>query len=116
LAKTLKSIKKEKVHAVFSILRDKDIFGLLTAVKDCIDYWYPAQLDTRRAASEDYLLSLCKKAGILVDICYTSPFIAFEEALTRSAAGDLIVVFGSFFTVSHVISSQRTLLEQKGIL
>lgn len=116
LAKRLKTIKKEKVHAVFSILRDKDILGLINEVKDCIDYWYPAQLDNKRAASVDYLLSLCKKAEILVEICYTSPFIAYEEALARAATGDLIVVFGSFYTVGHVISSQQILLEQKGIL
>lgn len=116
LANTLKTIKKAKVHAVFSILKDKDILGLINAVKDCIDYWYPAQLDNKRAASADYLLSLCQKAAVQVEICYTSPFVAFEQALACASSGDLIVVFGSFFTVGHVISSQHAPLEQKGIL
>lgn len=116
LAKTVQTIKKNKVHAVFSILRDKDILGLFAAVKKDIDYWYIAQLDCSRAASAGYLLAQCKKAEILAETCYTNPFLAFEEALTRAETGDLIVVFGSFSTVGHVIASQQALLEQKGIL
>jgi dihydrofolate synthase/folylpolyglutamate synthase len=117
LADTIKSYKKrKKVHAVFSALKDKDILGLITPLKDCIDYWYPAQLDTDRAASADYLLAKCENAGILVNICYTNPLIAFEKALTKSGSGDLIVIFGSFFTVAHIMSSQHKLLEEKGIL
>lgn len=107
LAKTIKTdIKKNKVHAVFSALKDKDILGLILPLKDCVDYWYLAQLDTHRAASAQDLISLCKRAEIVTELCYTSPFVAFDEALTQAGSGDLIVVFGSFFTVSHILSSR----------
>lgn len=106
LAKTIKTkIQCNKVHAVFSALKDKDIAGLLAPMNDCVDYWYVAQLDNFRAASPDYLLSQCKKAEIKAKICYTSPLVAFEEALTKVDPGDLIVVFGSFLTVSQVLGS-----------
>jgi len=115
LVKTIKEYKqRKKVHAVFSALKDKDILGLIKPIKDCIDHWYLAELNNPRSASMDYLLSMGKKAEILAEICYTSPLVAFEEAMTQATAGDLILVFGSFFTVGQVMSSQHKLLKERG--
>lgn len=107
LAETLRKIKKRKVHAVFSALKDKDIFNLIMPLKDCVDSWYPAQLDNKRAVSTDLLVTIFRDAAISVEICYTSPLIAFETALKHSGPGDLIVVYGSFLTVSHVMANRR---------
>lgn len=102
LADALGKIKKKKVHAVFSALRDKDITGLILPLKDCVDYWYPAQLENKRAASADLLLAFFREAEICLDICYNNLSVAFETALNQAEHGDLIVVYGSFFTVSHI--------------
>ena len=116
LAKTIKELGlKGKIHAVFSALKDKNILEIIKPIRDCIDHWYLAQLDNPRAASMDYLLAMAKKAEILAEICYTSPLVAYEKAVMQAKAGDLILVFGSFFTVSQVMSSQQT-LEGKGII
>lgn len=95
--------KKGRIFAVFSALKDKDILGLIIPLKDCVDRWYPAQLENNRAASAEMLLTKLREAEIFVEICYTSPLSAFETALSQAKAGDLIVVYGSFFTVSHVL-------------
>ncbi len=114
LADTIrKMLVKGKVHAVFSALKDKDILGLIFPLKDCVDRWYPAQLDNNRAASSDLILTHCRDAELLVNICYTSPLVAFEQAQAMAVAGDLIVVFGSFFTVSHVMAAQHYISEQR---
>ncbi|MGL5741708.1 MAG: bifunctional tetrahydrofolate synthase/dihydrofolate synthase [Legionella sp.] len=107
LAHYLRKIKKAKVHAVFAALKDKDVFNIITPLKDCVDYWYPAQLDTKRACSVDLLLSLFLDAEISTEICYNNPLVAFETALKHAEPGDLIVVYGSFFTVSHVMANRR---------
>jgi dihydrofolate synthase/folylpolyglutamate synthase len=107
LASTLRSLgKNTKIHAVFSALKEKDIQGLINPLKDCVDYWYPAQLEVKRAMSATQLLSHFKKAEILAEICYNSPILAFETALSQAKPGDLIVVYGSFFTVSHVMAAR----------
>lgn len=106
---------KGKIHAVFSALKDKDIFGLILPLKDCVDHWYPAQLDYKRAASAEEILSNLRQAEIIVNFCYNSPLTAFKTALSQSESGDLIVVFGSFFTVSHVMSAEYSTLMQKEI-
>lgn len=106
LAETLKKRDKStQVHAVFSALRDKDIFNLIFSLKDCVSRWYPAQLDNNRAASKDLLLAKFKEAEIFVEICYNNPLIAFEMALNQAKAGDLIVVYGSFYTVGQVYTA-----------
>ncbi|BCA95279.1 bifunctional folylpolyglutamate synthase/dihydrofolate synthase [Legionella antarctica] len=117
LAETIqKKAIKGKVHAVFSALKDKDILGLISPLRDCVDRWYPAQLDNKRASSASLLSSIFDDAEIFVEVCYTSPLVAFQTALSQAREGDLIVVYGSFFTVGHVMAAQHNILEQKEIL
>lgn len=106
LAKTLAQLGKAKIHAVFSALKDKDILGLIAPLKDCVTHWYPAQLDVKRAISAKLLLAHFKNAEIFVEICYNSPLLAFETALNQAEPDDLIVVYGSFFTVSHIMAAK----------
>jgi dihydrofolate synthase/folylpolyglutamate synthase len=108
LAKKLRSLvsKNTKIHAVFSALKEKDIQGLINPLKDCVDHWYPAQLDVKRAISADLLYFHFKKAEIMVKICYNSPILAFETALTQAEPDDLVIVYGSFFTVSQVMAAK----------
>jgi len=111
LGKTLKSMKrKTAIHAVFSALKDKDIVGLINPLRDCVDHWYPAELHTKRAASKTILLTKFREADLFAEICYNTPLTAFDAALKKAKTGDLIVVFGSFFTVSQVMAAQNMLL------
>lgn len=117
LAKSLRKIAvKGKVHAVFSALKDKDLLGLILPLKDCVDRWYPAQLDYKRAATSEQILSILNQAEIFADFCYNNAQAAFEAAEEQADDGDLILVYGSFFTVSHVMSAQLTTLEQQEVL
>ena len=102
-----------RVHAIFSALKDKDILGIIYPLKDCVDLWYPAQLDNKRALNVDEMLHVFKEAKFDVSTSYTSPLTAFNTALSRAKSGDLIVVYGSFFTVSQVMAVQNNVLEQK---
>ncbi|HAT1848834.1 TPA: bifunctional tetrahydrofolate synthase/dihydrofolate synthase [Legionella pneumophila] len=114
LADTVKKINvKRQIHAVFSALKDKDLYGLIMPLRDCVNRWYPAQLHNKRAASQEELLSVFREAEIFLDVCYNDPFTAFEMALKQASDDDLIIVYGSFFTVSHVMAAQHNLLEQK---
>ena len=107
LATTVQQWDKEaRIHAVFSALQDKDILGLIEPLKDCVDYWYPATLNVKRAASVNLLLSHFRDAEIFVKICYNSPLIALNAALNHASPGDLIVVYGSFFTVGQVMAAK----------
>lgn len=114
LAQRVSQIKNTgKVHAIFSALKDKDILGLILPLKYCVNRWYPAQLEGKRAAKPSQLLSSFEEAEITTQTCYNSPFVAFETAMKEAQIGDLIIVYGSFLTVSHVMT-HHNLSEQRG--
>jgi dihydrofolate synthase/folylpolyglutamate synthase len=114
LAERVSQIKNtSKVHAIFSALKDKDILGLILPLKYCVNRWYPAQLEGKRAAEASQLLACFEQAEIKTQTCYNSPLSAFEIALKEAQIGDLIIVYGSFLTVSHVMT-HHNLSEQKG--
>lgn len=102
--------KPGKTIAVFAMVADKDIRGVVNAVKDEIDFWYIAGIDHSRAASVDMLVEAvleavpqakikrfdsaaqaCKQACIDIEVC-----------IDRNE-NDKIITFGSFFTVSNVM-------------
>jgi dihydrofolate synthase/folylpolyglutamate synthase len=85
--------------AVCGMLRDKDIAGVLEAMKPRITRWHFASLSGPRAASADELAQHVHGAVER----FASPAQAFEAALSRASESDKIVVFGSFLTVGEVM-------------
>jgi len=92
--------------AVFGMLRDKDVAGVVQAMKQRIDRWLPATLDTPRAATADQLLAALGAAGVQAPpAVFASPAAALAEALGQAGEDDRIVAFGSFLTVADVMRS-----------
>lgn len=98
---------KGKVHAVFSGLNDKDLLGLIKPMHSLVDFWYPAVLSSKRAASEPLLRSVFNDMNDSMEICYDDPYAAYDAASNAAKPDDLIVVYGSFLTVSAVMSIQQ---------
>lgn len=94
------------VRAVFSALKDKDLPGLIQPMAKLVDVWYPALLSGPRQASEEVLCSAFERVQCHHKKCYNTPVQAFDAARREAKKGDVIVVFGSFLTVSAVLSSQ----------
>ncbi|MBN9229766.1 MAG: bifunctional folylpolyglutamate synthase/dihydrofolate synthase [Legionella sp. 40-6] len=105
LAKTIVRLPvKGKIHAVFSGLKDKDIAALIEPMRNLIDHWYLAELQGKRAAPRELLLNYFHNAEIYPNSCYNTPLIAFEAAFNQAQPGDLIVVYGSFYTVGQIMA------------
>ncbi len=90
--------------AVFAMLRDKDITGVVRALAPKIDGWYYAALDTPRAASATELADALATAGVgaLARGHATLPG-ALAAARAEARPGDRILVFGSFYTVGALL-------------
>jgi dihydrofolate synthase/folylpolyglutamate synthase len=97
---------KQRVHAVFSGLKDKDLCGLIKPMLSCVDVWYPALLKGPRAASESLMTSAFLEANSTMPPCYEDPATAYQVALKNAKEGDLIIVYGSFFTVRDVMGQE----------
>lgn len=102
LAKTIKAMSVNRIHVIFSALMDKNLSGLIHPLRDCVDHWYPAQLNSKRASTQAMLDSVFDDLQIPTEGWYAHPQSAFTAAKSRAEAGDLIVVYGSFLTVAAV--------------
>lgn len=96
-----------RIHAVFSALGDKDLGGIIAPLKNVVDCWYPALLAGKRAATSQQLSQAFVNNGIDGFLCHNSPSAAYEAACQQASAGDLILVYGSFFTVCAVLPTVK---------
>ena len=105
-----------RTAAVFGVMRDKDIPGLLARMVPLVDAWYCCDLPTPRAASAEELAAHVRKAiatmraagaaGPLGEVPVhrlNGPAEALRQAAADADPADRIVVFGSFYTVGGVL-------------
>lgn len=106
----LTAVEAGKTIAVFAMLADKDIKGVVNAVKNEIDFWYVADIDHIRSAPVNDLVNVIlevvpqakiKRFTTAADACKQA-CIDTEVCIDRNE-NDKIIVFGSFFTVSSVM-------------
>lgn len=105
LARTLREyLCAGRTLAVFSMLADKDIAGVVGMMREVIDQWHVAALPAARAASAEQLVQiLSENAAQAVVHEHGSVTEAYRAAMAQARPGDRIVVFGSFYTVAEVL-------------
>jgi dihydrofolate synthase/folylpolyglutamate synthase len=99
-----------RTHAVFGVMRDKDIDAILTRMAPLVDHWHFTDLPTPRAARADELVArhallALKGPGPVTVACHADPLQALGSALVDADPADRIVVFGSFLTVGGVLKN-----------
>jgi dihydrofolate synthase/folylpolyglutamate synthase len=98
-----------KTIAVFAMLADKDIAGVVQAVAGEIDDWYVSGISHIRAADGAQI-----KQRVLTELPDASikRFVgvaeAFEQACIDANENDRIIILGSFFTVAEVMRVLQT--------
>ncbi|WP_454764501.1 bifunctional tetrahydrofolate synthase/dihydrofolate synthase [Cupriavidus campinensis] len=100
-------------YAVFGAMADKDIAGVLRHLADKVDHWCLCDLPTDRAASSADLLEKLEAGGFRegpdnTAACFSSPELAYRDAIERATENDRILVFGSFYTVAGVLAYRAT--------
>ena len=104
-------------YAVFGIMQDKDIDGVLAPMAQVVDHWCVADLPSPRSADASalgaQLAALAPhdaKPGERSVTAFADPGAAFANAMSRAGENDRIVVFGSFYTVAGVMAARKTSL------
>jgi dihydrofolate synthase/folylpolyglutamate synthase len=94
-----------ETRAVFGMLADKDIAGVIDAMKTTIDRWYVATLPGPRGASASAVAAALERAGVAPSAVRVFDDVGAACAAAREAAGeaDRIIVFGSFLTVAAAL-------------
>ncbi|MCX7086083.1 MAG: bifunctional tetrahydrofolate synthase/dihydrofolate synthase [Methylococcales bacterium] len=99
------SFPDKKIHAVFSMMRDKDIAHVLELMNPIIYDWFFSPLNNPRTASEAMMREFFAQSSISrVSFGFKSFNDAFLAAQSKSEANDLLLVFGSFFLVSECLN------------
>jgi dihydrofolate synthase/folylpolyglutamate synthase len=94
-----------KIHAVFAMMKDKDIPKVLSMMHKRVSAWYLAPLKNPRAAPEALLSQYFQELDIpLVNRGYQNFAEAFNAARRQVLPGEMILIFGSFFLVSEYLS------------
>jgi len=89
--------------AVFAMLKDKDIAGVIAAVKPHVAHWYISGLGGVRGGSVAQLAQALQSASITAVTECDDIAAAYTQACDIAAENDRIVVFGSFYTVAAVM-------------
>jgi len=94
--------------AVFAMLKDKDIAGVVDAVKTSVTQWFIASTAGPRAAGTAQLAAALAGAGVTVPVNPCGDIAAaWHAACDTAAEDDKIVVFGSFLTVAAVMRERQ---------
>lgn len=93
---------ERRMHGVFALMRDKDRVGVIERINDLIGSWYLPPLKVGRAAPPESLADTLHRMGAeRVEYRFRDVSEAVAAARSRAQAGDLIIVFGSFFLVAE---------------
>lgn len=108
LAHNLKSSAcSGKTLAVFAMLADKDIDGVVREIAPQISHWHVAELYVPRGAKASALKNILEKHVENTPIeTHANVVAALEAACNNAVKNDRIIVFGSFYTVADAISSK----------
>jgi dihydrofolate synthase / folylpolyglutamate synthase len=90
--------------AVFAMLKDKDIEGVVAAVCAQVDEWLIAPLPGARGADLARMQAALRAASVTAPVhSFASVGEALVHARERAGADDKILVFGSFYTVADAL-------------
>jgi dihydrofolate synthase/folylpolyglutamate synthase len=93
-----------RVHAVFSMMKDKDIANVLEIMNPVVYDWFFAPLANPRAATEAVMREIFSQSSVSkVSFGFSGFTEAFTAAKNQSKESNLLLVFGSFFLVSECL-------------
>ena len=110
LAINLKQSRHQgKTIAVFAMLADKDITGVIQALSSEIDAWYVATIDNIRGAAASSLSKMILDTLPSAEVKIFNQVVdAFHQACIDANENDRIITLGSFFTVAEVMQDLQT--------
>jgi len=105
LAQNLQQLpESNRTLAVFGMLADKDIPGVVQEVIAQIDAWYLADIPGPRGATAQQVARIIHQHDKQCDIRkYSDVTTAYRQACLAAGRDDRIIVFGSFYTVADVM-------------
>ena len=99
-----KEFKGRSIKAIVGLMKDKDITGIIKEIKHIISEWYACSPNIDRAMPSNYLKELILDETNSKTEAFESVDLAIKEAIKEDST-DMVIIFGSFFTVSEAYES-----------
>lgn len=95
-----------QVSALFTVMADKDVEGMLEKMGTVVDVWALAPLpDNPRCASEQRILQAFDKLGMTPPLAGFSDWRSALAALKNHTTEEgLVIIFGSFFLIAEFLA------------
>jgi len=94
-------------YAVFAMLSDKDIAGVVETLAPYVDTWLLADINAPRGAKSDELQHVLRQSEMEYEIlAFDSIIEAVTYAYNAAGEDDRILAFGSFYTISEVMQAR----------
>ena len=107
LAQNFANLPPAKTFAVFAMLKDKDMRGVVELMNPHVDVWLVAGIDAARGASGEELAQVLRDAQVRGEIlCFAFVGDALRFAYKAAGENDRIAAFGSFHTVATVMQEK----------
>ena len=94
----------KSIKAIVGLMKDKDIHEIIQEINDIISEWYTCSPHMDRAMPANELKKLILQETNNEVKAFETVDLAIKEALKQDDS-DLVLVFGSFFTVSEAYES-----------
>lgn len=96
-----------RTFAVFAMLKDKDMTGVVRALNDQVDVWLVAGIDAPRGATAAELAQVLAAEGVRGELrTFATVSDAVQHACNAASENDRIAAFGSFYTVAEVMRAR----------
>ncbi|WP_028773050.1 bifunctional tetrahydrofolate synthase/dihydrofolate synthase [Shewanella waksmanii] len=99
LAKKMAAYQPKKVIAICGMLKDKDCSSVLSIMSDVVDEWHLVDLDCPRSAAANDLQNNLPTSS--QSHTYASIALAWQHLIHRLSKDDVVIIFGSFYTVAE---------------
>ena len=112
LAENIKTRRYNSIQVVLGVLADKDVYSIVEPFSNLVDHWYIGTINSERGMNADeisYRINSIYKNKLSIGT-YASVTSAFNLAKSNQTKDSLLLVYGSFYTVSEVLKSH--MLEQ----
>ena len=113
LSDNIKKIGYDKIIAVLGVLADKDVYSIVEPFSSLVDHWYIGTINSERGMNSDeikFRINSIYKNKLSIGT-YASVTSAFNAAKYDQMKDSLLLVYGSFYTVSEALKAH--LLEHK---
>ena len=115
LATNIKRLSYKNIHVVLGILADKDVYSIVKPFSLLVDHWHIGTISSERGMNAEEIKFRIKslfKDKFLIET-YSSISAAYHGALDKQGANTLILVYGSFYTVSEALKANSYILNKE---